>query len=105
MVVVVSLPCHEIEKQEIESEEKHQMKSYLLHYTFTAQLDSINDEFRIADCGVIYVFVRRDGIPSKHSSSRFNQGENNPRELHQLFNRSYPTWGKGALPYESAKLC
>jgi uncharacterized protein YwqG len=25
--------------------------------TFYAQLDSINDEFQIADCGMIYVFV------------------------------------------------
>lgn len=25
--------------------------------TFYAQLDSINDEFRIADCGMIYVFA------------------------------------------------
>ncbi len=27
------------------------------HMTFYAQLDSINDEFVLADCGVIYVFV------------------------------------------------
>lgn len=27
------------------------------HMTFYAQLDSINDEFVIADCGMIYVFV------------------------------------------------
>ncbi len=25
--------------------------------TFYAQLDSINDEFQIADCGMIYVFI------------------------------------------------
>lgn len=25
--------------------------------TFYAQLDSINDEFQIADCGIIYVFL------------------------------------------------
>ena len=27
------------------------------HMTFYAQLDSINDEFCIGDCGMIYVFV------------------------------------------------
>jgi uncharacterized protein YwqG len=25
--------------------------------TFYAQLDSINDEFQIADCGMVYVFI------------------------------------------------
>ncbi len=33
--------------------------------TFYAQLDSINDEFCIADCGMIYVFVCFDCITVK----------------------------------------
>ena len=30
--------------------------------TFYGQLDSINDEFRLGDCGMVYVFVCFDCI-------------------------------------------
>ena len=33
--------------------------------TFYAQLDSINDEFCIADCGMIYVFICFDCLTTK----------------------------------------
>lgn len=33
--------------------------------TFYAQLDSINDEFVIADCGMIYVFLCFDCLETK----------------------------------------
>ena len=35
--------------------------------TFYAQLDSINDEFNLADCGMIYVFVCFDCYTTKAS--------------------------------------
>jgi hypothetical protein len=33
--------------------------------TFYAQLDSVNDEFDIADCGMIYVFICFDCFETK----------------------------------------
>jgi hypothetical protein len=33
--------------------------------TFYGQLDSINDEFNLADCGLIYVFVCFDDFEAK----------------------------------------
>lgn len=41
----------------IQDKEKPYCKSCEKEMTFYAQLDSINDEYNIGDCGMIYIFI------------------------------------------------